>query len=465
MKQQLSAWEMAADDVLAVMYYDRTAYERAVWEIGLMADMWPNERYRAAYRAIADLWNEGREQLHDTLVVERAAGHVDATWLAQRAAGYDTLVIEAFADNVEVLIREGQRARRVRATEELLRGLRSGNASHDDIANAVYDLTADTGLRITRETAGEHGEDIEAYLNSPQDKLHPTGIEWVDTLTGGLVPGRLWWIGGPYKSRKTSFALNILLSSVLSNGGVSAAMLSAEMPRQDVGLQMIAMLAAGYLRAAGEDIYKHTLLSAENLSRARQGYKRWPGRLPQAVAFAARRYREIEKRLRIYDRSQQGGGLSDYASIERLVKRDIAMYDANLFVLDYLQLLNAPGNSLYEKVAYLSLRLQELTVRENITMIVLAQLNEDTIRNGSSYSPGVKGGGDPAATANYFLTTSYKTGDYEDDDTKLQVQMKLSRHSMSGGPVRTPLDIHPASGLVLDSRWIDRIKREVSTRN
>ena len=143
-----------------------------------------------------------------------------------------------------------------------------------------------------------------------------------------------------------------------------------------------------------------------------------------------------------------------------MVKRDKAMYGLDVLFVDYMQLCDAPGKSEHEQTAYLAKSFQKLALREDITAVVLAQKNEDSIKNGvKSYSPGVKGGGDAAATADFMLVTSYKQDDAQ-NDKQLKVKMQLSRHGVGGNDTENIFDIHPASGLFLESSWIAHIKKE-----
>jgi hypothetical protein len=294
-------------------------------------------------------------------------------------------------------------------------------------------------------------------MDAEPDKFTSTGIPWIDTLTGGIAAdGRMWWIGGAYKSRKTTLALNVLLSALMTNTDVSCAMLNKEVNIRYNNAALVAMLAVGYLKASGRYVVGQNVISADNLYRAKAGYKRWQPQYVEAIDWAITRYWQLEKRIRLYDAQPEHGGLYDLASIERVIRRDIALYGGRVFFIDYLQLFHGAGE-IYERVSGLSMALQSLAVRNNVTLFVLAQLNEESIKTGGTgYSPGVKGGGDPAQTANYFMVTRYKQGEYENDDTKLQVEMKLSRHGMGGSNVKTALDIDAASGLLLESNWIKK---------
>ena len=458
--KQPSAWELAADDVIAVCLVAWKEADVLRFELGLRPEHMPTPAHSAALKALYELRDEDKPA-HDTLVLDKAGGALTAEWIAQRVMLYDsTRVGDVLKANALLCVQRAARRARVTAMQRALQRLTSDDADDDAvIADVMTALTAGTEAQIAHETAGEHGREFRAYMDSEPEVFTSTGIAWLDALTGGIAAdGRLWWIGGAYKSRKTTLALNILLSALMTNPTLSCAMLNKEIAQRYNNAALVAMLAAAYLKSTGRYTLRQNIISADNLYRAKAGYKRWQPEYVEAVDWAIARYWQLEKRLRIYGAQAEHGGLHDLASIERVIRRDIALYGGRVFVIDYLQLFHAQGE-IYERVSSLSLALQSLAARHNITLFVLAQLNEESVKGGGAgYSPGVKGGGDPAQTANYFIVTRYKQGEYENDDTKLQVEMKLSRHGIGGSGVKAALDIDPASGLLLQNGWVDKAR-------
>lgn len=449
-----NAWELAADDILSVMFRDAAAYQSAAFTMGLLLNHLPTRQHKAFYYALASIYNDGL-QPHDTLLIDRAKGQLDVNWANLRIALYDpTRTGATFDENVRLVIRKGTAAQHAELYLDNYKRLTEADADYNFVASeTIARLTSTPHVGINGVTAEEHGQDFYTYMQGEPDHIRTSGNEWLDSLTGGLVPG-VWMIGGAYKSRKTTFALNLMLGALLANRDLSVGFLSKEMLTRQVVAQMVAMLANAYMKRNGWLKTSDGLISSTNLQNARRRYKNWQPNYVKAVDYGIDTYRELRKRFRIYDSTPEHGGITDVASVERLINHDISLYKGSLFMLDYLQLLSGVPN-IYERTADAAQRIQQITKRNDITMFVLAQLNEETIKTGSNgYSPGVKGGGDPAATADFFLTTHYKQGEYEDDDTLLPVQMKLSRHSRGGSNVKQAFHIHPASGLILDSLWI-----------
>jgi replicative DNA helicase len=58
----------------------------------------------------------------------------------------------------------------------------------------------------------------------------------------------------------------------------------------------------------------------------------------------------------------------------------VARHGCKLLVIDYLQRINAPGNSRYEKVTEVSQGISDLIKELNIAGLVLAQINRETAR-------------------------------------------------------------------------------------
>jgi hypothetical protein len=307
----------------------------------------------------------------------------------------------------------------------------------------------ETGL----ETAEAHIAEFVTYLNSTPAPAPYSGIEWLDKHSNGFQLGRTWMIGGAYKQRKTTLALNIALGILFRNPAASVAFLSFEMPRRSVIAALIAQVAAYRYLKTGNSLHANnvgTYLSMDNLINARAAYKHWPHGLADAVDYAIGVYAILKSRFRIYDVSYEAGALSDLASLQRNILRDKALYGGEYFIIDHLQEVRSPGND-YERVSAVAGTISHLSKRENITTFTLSQLNEQTVKSTSEdeHSPGAKGGGTPAEKADYFVRVRY----HPDHPDQLAVKMQLSRYGAMGNETKELLNIHPASGLLLDNQW------------
>lgn len=445
-----TAWQMAADDVIAVCLNQNDHYERARFVMSLRELDFPPGNWRGVYRAICTLKDTGKP-LHDTFIAEHVPG-LDIPWLMQRMALDDPLRRETvFTENVNLLKRRGAEYAMYEALQTSLAELRTEKTDVDSIVAKVLQVAAlgnrqDSGS----ETAKVHIKKFKEYINAETVPAPLCGISWLDQNSGGFQSGRGWMIGAPYKQRKTTLAINLLVGLMLRNPDLSVAFLSFEMLQKSVTASILAILAAYHYRSQGLNSSAGSYLSMDNILGAKKAYVRWPADLPQSMDWAYATYEKIEERLRIYDVSDEAGSLIDIASMRRNILRDKALYGGQFFFIDHLQEVKSPGND-YERVSAVSGEISHLTKHEDIVTITLTQLNELTVKSSSEdeHSPGAKGGGTPAEKADYFIRARYLSN----EPNFLTLKMQLSRYGAMGQSTKQQLQIHPASGLLLDNQW------------
>lgn len=463
-----SAYETAADDILAVMANSEEGFNHVVYENGLPSGLMPAGHHRNMFKAIKELRARG-EGLHDT-AIQHISG-VPILFIAQRISLYDkTREGMALQQNLKIVREEGSKE----ATRYLLQTAvgELGKRSYDDVRQRLFAALGAIGQEqaLQRVDAVEHGPYNRVERNTKSSVILPTGLNWLDGICeGGYEPGHIWWIAGAYKSRKTTLAINMALAATQSEltRELKPAILSLEMPQERVQLSVEAMLAVAWLKKHGLYGMKYRTdtgvevgydwISVTGLRSLGDSYKsdRFNAQKRAAIEYAYDTYDKLP--LRVYDSTEEHGGLSTYDSVERAINYDMARYGGKLFFIDYMQLVDIPGANYFDRISGVSTNLQRLAAKKGITLVVLAQRNEDSIKNGDSYSPGIKGGGDPAQTADYLLVTKYKDPMENEDDAYLSTQMKLSRHGVGGNGTKEQLAIHASSGLLLDQSWIDHI--------
>lgn len=455
--------EMVADDIIAAMYAEETARRDARFVLGLKATHLP-EPHATVYQAICDTDDAG-EPIHDTTVLARCKNPVTVEWLSQRIALYDALRGgQVFRANVKMAIEDGLRV----GTQKLLaianERLAAGDSREETVSRLITVLSGlPSGSAISNETAATHGQIYRQRLNQSQSTMRPTGLGWLDEMTGGYEQAHLWWIVAAYKQRKTSLMLNMLLASAVI--GERPALLSGEMTQEQVYWQLVAMLAVTHLWKSGLYDQKWKTqsgkevplnwLSGTTLKKSGDNYKRWHPAKVKAIDWALDVYETLN--IRIYDSRDEGGGLQDLDSIQRVVKYDLRRHGGRVYFGDYVQLFEAPGDNMVAKEAAKARAIQRLTRTHNITMIWAAQQNEATVKGNETnddYSPGVSGGGAVPQTADFLLITKYKRkkDGVVQPDTLLDVDMKLSRHGSTGS---NAFDIHPGSGLLIGQSWME----------
>jgi replicative DNA helicase len=253
-------------------------------------------------------------------------------------------------------------------------------------------------------------------------------LDWLQGKTAGFRPGHIWVIAAPYKGRKTTLMRNLIIGPC--RAGASVDLFALEGTDNGTYAGLVAMLATERLLSRGyvtEAILSETFVLRGTRSSSIQDA------ISQARA-------EIDGwNLRVYDGRR---GITQPDRLAHFIKRDRIIHGLNIFAVDYLQLLG--DGKLFERMEASTHLLQRIAVESGLTAILLVQQNEATIGQAAdNYSPGVKGGGDAAAAADFLIRTKYN-GEATPDT--LTVQLKLARHARPGAQ---SYRINAQSGLIV----------------
>ncbi|GIV82566.1 MAG: hypothetical protein KatS3mg051_1920 [Anaerolineae bacterium] len=450
-------WQLAADELLAAIMTEAQAWQTLRFELGLMSAHFPPGLHRQAFLAI-DRLRLAEEPTTLTAIVDAANGQVPLTWLSERALLAEVALAEgALRKNAEIARLRAQAYAQMQAMEWAIAELRKADSEQTRrqvIARVVTMLGDELATDVTDATALAAGERFAQLMESAPQRGLPTGVQWMDEATGGLLPGEIWWIAGAYKMRKSSLMRNLVLGAARAGGSVT--LITLESPQNVVVAQFVTMLAAEFLLQHG--LYgqrgAHGLplqnITAKQLLTLRGSYRTvLDRRQVEAVQYGIAEYKRLARNLRVYDATPQNGNVRSLADVQTLLLRDKTMYGAQVIAIDYLQRLGGSGETIFERVSHQALQLQSLALRHSVTIMVLAQQNEETVRGkGDEHSPGIKGGGDPAATADYLFITRYPVRENgKANRERMQIELRLSRHGQAG--VVRDMAIHPASGLLL----------------
>ncbi len=464
-------WGSAADDVLSVLlteqYTDEglSGFNHAFYEKGLMTLHFPQGKHRALFQAIADLRTKKRPVTWNS-IADITSGAITQQWYTELCTLCDPIRIADFNDNAAMLLEYGERAIAVDVLESAAADIREGKDREQVIDTVVSEVTSGASHDIHGETAREATKNLRARLSVPAEMGVPTGFDFIDEVTGGIRKGRMTVLAGAYKSRKTTTGMNVVLNAY--RGGLKPAILSYENTIETMHASLTAMLAVDWLLKENKVPYSPEApvywISPDSLLQAGSGYKKWTPLKVQAIEWALEEMDRIGDGIRFYDTSETGGELSDMRSIRRVVKRDMRLYGGDVYLVDHQGLVDADGE-IYEHTRNVSKafqRLSRITSPHQISLWVIAQLNESAIQNGAGYSAGVKGGGDTSANVDYLITTNPvqipgMNGDFYDDRTELKV--KFNR--WGGTTPRKPAFFHPESGLKMEGKTVDL--KELST--
>lgn len=459
----IETWQSVAEDVLAPLLVEQYIegkseyFESAYMEEGLFPHHFPNGRWRSLYSCIVQLRNQ-KKAVNWNNLSSIVSSTVNSDWFTDVSTLADPIRMLDFDDNVAKLIEIGNRMTAVDSLEQAADNLRRGEDLQFTIQSVIDDITTVGERRIENETAEGASEAVDQIFESDPVVGAPTGIEFIDDSIGGLIAGRMMMLAGAYKSRKTTCMINWILSAY--RAGKLPAILSFENSKQVTTMQIIAMLAIEYLFEQKKIAYTSEAsafwISADQLMRMGKTYKqKWAGLKAEAVEYARDTFRDMKKGIRIYDQSHKGGNLSDIDSCRSVIIRDMHLYGGNIFAIDHQGLIDAPSKEIYEGTRYVSKQLMKISRYSDphpISLLVLAQLNEETIKSNTKkekYTTGIKGGGDTNANADYVIRTTPVPDpiNRKFHNDRVEIQVKLTR--WSGGTGKHIVKFHPESGLLM----------------
>ncbi|MEO0596622.1 MAG: hypothetical protein AAF126_10960 [Chloroflexota bacterium] len=468
----LDAWQTVADYVLAPIVaegmVDNSA--RHFWRLneqGMLSIHFPPGQWRDVYLAVNGLILADKP-VHITTLQEALSNQMLDDYIAQLYAMYkkgSTLTGHVFDANVCTVKEYGERHKTQQRLQEAINELVQGgdDLSHDAIvANAISSLVNTGADTIENETAEGMSYDFENWLSEKPDRNLITGIDVVDDWTRGLGAGDFIAIAAPMKQRKTSLVLNMLIS--MARSGRSVALMMLESNKRMVNGMLVSIFAQEWILANnlytkmdydsnGQTTGKAQTINAKLLTQLRGNYPQLGEIRTQAIQHGIRELRALSGRLRVYDRTRNGGSLSDCASIHRVCLRDKTLYDTDFIAIDHAQRINERGSD-YEKLTTVVPYLETLARRENIAMCLLAQMNASTAEGtGNTHLAGVRGGSVLDEAVDYMFITGYKqkiSGSEERRPaSELIVGLQHSRYGDGGAHKRAVVEIDPWTGLIL----------------
>jgi len=180
-----------------------------------------------------------------------------------------------------------------------------------------------------------------------------TGIHALDAIISGLYPGELVLLGGRPSMGKTALALSIALNAARAGHGVCIA--SLEMNPEAMALRALAEATAH----VGNAVYYNRMRRgdmSEPQMRTLVECAQHVARLP--ITFLSREHSDI------------GALVAGAKQAHRTMDGGL-----RLLVVDYAQLLKAPGKGRYEQVTEISIALKMLSGQLNVPVLALSQLS------------------------------------------------------------------------------------------
>lgn len=469
MNVQINLHEADANDVLSILLTDDAAWQLAYINLGLRPAHMPSMKHFKAYEAIVNLRRENKPT-KDTFILEACGSVVTIEDIAKWTNAADPLLKTAFEDTVKKVKERGKTRLAKAILSNGIQQIEQGKTRKQVSAQVITALSSvDTNTETQNETAEAISDELDTLFEALPESPLWTGINWFDSKFGGIGRKRYWGIAAPYKSRKTTTALNLVTGAIMrahvcGEKIPSIAFYSGEMLAPEIGYWIIAMLAVAYLvkkgvhaqPIPGHDEWLLGDISGDLLMKVGNRYKHWHPDRVKAIDYARQTFRDVFKdNLRLYDKTKERGHLTAFDAVKNEFLRDKLLYDTELAFVDYLQVFSTGtvNDSQFHRSEMGAALLLDLVKTEGVSVVALAQQNEEGVKHGSGASPQIAGGGGLPKSVEYLIENHYKRNDMP--DTKLRWNMKLARYAGSG---TTDANIHPVSGLVLDNYWVEKIQ-------
>ncbi|MCC7120050.1 MAG: replicative DNA helicase [Gammaproteobacteria bacterium] len=319
--------------------------------------------HASIFRAIEALANEGKPYDIVTLSEWFAAqgllesiGGID--YLAELAENTPTAAnIDAWADIVRdrAVLRELIRA----GTEIAEAGYRPEGRSTTELIDLAERTVFEIAERVSR---GKRGfRRMKELLVGTLDRIDQlfqrdnpitgvaTGYFELDGMTSGLQPSDLVIIAGRPSMGKTAFALNIAQHAAIK-GDAAVAVFSMEMPAEQLAMRMLSSIGR---------------IDQHKVRTGKLADDDWP-RLTHAVGILS------EAKLYIDDTPALSPG-----ELRSRCRRLAREHGLGMIVIDYLQLMQVPGNSENRatEISEISRGLKALAKELNVPVLALSQLN------------------------------------------------------------------------------------------
>ncbi len=206
-------------------------------------------------------------------------------------------------------------------------------------------------------------EKLQAILKGEIEPGLPTGFTDIDQMTAGLKPGDMFVLAARPSIGKTSLALNILSNIALrgvdrGEPATPVAFFSLEMTEMQITTRLLCSESQISERAFHDGSFNNSDMP----------------KLTRAVATL--------KKAKIFIDPTPSLKILELRSKARRLKQQ---HDIQLIIIDYLQLMKAPGtNSRQEEVAEISSGVKAIAKELHVPVLILAQLNRDTEKAGAA---------------------------------------------------------------------------------
>ena len=222
------------------------------------------------------------------------------------------------------------------------------NDAHEligECASKLAEMAAGTATKNDVESIGDILGRVRAELENGGTPLVPTCFDAIDNEAGGIGMGELWLLGARPSMGKSTLAKQIALRCAMA--GVGAFVVSLEEGKEKIGRNLIASEAR---------------VENKRMRLGRLGPSDWESIDPAIQRMAS---------LPLYatDRARTA------EQIRSMVTWAVTTKDVKLVIIDYLQLINAGGRTIYEQTGAASRFVAELAKSLKVAVLCPVQLN------------------------------------------------------------------------------------------
>lgn len=412
---QASEAEMS---VLGAILLENSAITKALEIIG--GDDFYRESHRKIFRAMQDLHGLPNPIDLTTLVEElKKRGELEETG----GAAYLVTLVDAVPTAANIshycrIVKEKSVARKIlSASREMQAHVQDGKESSEIITSAKHTLDAlnDEADAICGVNADDlidfdmRNRQYQRFLRKINQQRFLTRFPLIDKEIRGVAPGEVLFIvaySGTYKSA----LLQYLLLQSAKFTGLFSVFFSLEMPATKLFEREAAM-------QSGCNGYTVEYRWREKPSEAEEIHRTCRENGSPRLIVCDRPKLTIEQTARYIDATRRKFGEIGVAGI------------------DYLGLMAAPGKTLFERTAYLAPELKNLAKSKNVPLIVLSQVNRESVRSQTEIEThSAKGGGDIEASADFML------GLYQNLEKALILKILKNRNGPAGDSFVVEID-------------------------
>lgn len=323
--------------------------ENAV-DIGLDLEIKPEDFFISAH---SDIWKVMTSLKNNRKVVDMvtvsdalqgcASIQFPSTFIADLSRANAGLSYNA-KDYAQIVHDKASRRALLTATQQIA-GLAYDESRHVDV---IFDQAEATFRRVTAKVVDAATDPSPAAVIERMEKTKSTGVPVkfprLNQITGGLVKGHLWVIGGFSSTGKSAFAVNLL--DDVARAGQASVMFSTEMSSEQYMHRMISLTSQ-----IPQRVLKNGAMTLEESTQYKLATDYWKS-----------------KKVMIYD------SLYTVTKIRRAAKRIKEQQGLDVVFVDFIQNLSETGDEVKD-ARMAAIQLQAMAKELDVCVVALSQIS------------------------------------------------------------------------------------------